>query len=479
MSDVKKNFIYNIIYQILILILPLISVPYVSRVIGAEGVGIYSFTYSIVYYFMIFAMLGLNNYCVRSIAKVRDNKQKLSKTFKEIYTMQCITSIIMIVCYLIYVLVFDNSYKNIAMIQTIYIISSLFDINWFFFGIEKFKLTVTRNTIIKVLTLIAIFLFVKTSSDVWIYTLILSSGTLLSQLALFPFLKKYIKSVKIKIKDVKKHFKPCLKLFLPVIAVAIYRIMDKTMLGVLNDVSQVGLYENAEKIINVPNAIITALGTVTLPRMSNLYSQNKSFESESLIEKSIQFIMFLAFPMTLGLIAISRPFALLFFGEQFLGSAPLIMVLAITLIFLSWGNVLRTQYLIPKEKDKIYIISAIIGAVVNFVVNIILIYYLQAIGACIATVLAEFLVMFYQSYKIRHELPLKKYIKEVLPFLFKAIIMFIVIYPLQFLDISSFAILIVQIGLGVLIYALLNFQYIKTIALENLFIRIKSNEKAS
>lgn len=475
MSEVKKNFIYNIIYQVLILILPLISVPYVSRVIGTEGVGIYSFTYSIVYYFMIFAMLGLNNYGVRSIAKVRDNKEKLSKTFKEIYAMQCITSTIMIFCYLFYVIVFDNSYKNIAMIQTIYIISSLFDINWFFFGIEKFKLTVTRNTVIKVLTLIAIFGLVKTSSDVWIYTLILSLGTLLSQLALFPFLKKYIKPVKIKIKDIKKHFKPCLKLFLPVIAIAIYRIMDKTMLGILKDVSQVGLYENAEKIINVPNAIITALGTVTLPRMSNLYSQNKPFESESLIEKSIQFIMFLAFPMALGLIAISKPFTLMFFGEQFLGSYPLIMILAITLIFLSWGNVLRTQYLIPKEKDKIYIISAIIGAVVNFVVNIILIYYFQAIGACLATVLAEFLVMFYQSYKIRHELPLRKYIKEVMPFFFKAVIMFIVIYPVQLLNISDLVVLILQLSLGVLIYALLNFQYIKTIALENLLKRIKLN----
>ena len=155
----KKNFIYNIIYQILILILPLITIPYVSRILGADGIGIYSYTYSIAYYFMLVAMLGLNNYGNRTIAKVRDDKEKLSKEFFGIYSLQLITSIIMVICYLLYVLIFDNSYKIIALIQILYVISTVFDINWFFFGIEKFKLTITRNTIIKVLSLVLIFIF--------------------------------------------------------------------------------------------------------------------------------------------------------------------------------------------------------------------------------------------------------------------------------------------------------------------------------
>ena len=141
----KKNFIYNILYQILILIIPLITMPYVSRILGADGIGIYSYTYSIAYYFMIVAMLGLNNYGNGTIAKVRDNKEELSKQFFSIYGFQVLSSLIMIILYISYIFIFDNQYKIIALIQSMYVISSMFDINWFFFGIEKFKLTITRT----------------------------------------------------------------------------------------------------------------------------------------------------------------------------------------------------------------------------------------------------------------------------------------------------------------------------------------------
>ena len=211
----KKNLIYNIIYQLLILILPLITMPYVSRVLGADGIGTYSYTYSIAYYFMIFGMLGLNNYGNRTIAKVRDDKDKLSKEFCSIYIFQLITTSAMIILYFIYILVFFEQYRYIAIIQSMYVISSMFDINWFFFGIEKFKLTITRNTFIKVLSLVLIFTFVKTVEDVWKYTAILAGSTLFSNIILFSFLKRYVKFTKINKYDVFKHFKPNLILFLP------------------------------------------------------------------------------------------------------------------------------------------------------------------------------------------------------------------------------------------------------------------------
>ena len=198
----KKNFIYNIIYQILIMILPLITVPYVSRKLGADGIGIYSYTYSIAYYFMIIAMLGLNNYGNRTIAKARDNKENVSKEFCSIYAMQLITSTLMIVSYYIYACIFNVKYRQITILQSLYVISSMFDINWFYFGIEKFKLTITRNTLIKVLSLILIFSFVKTPNDVWKYTVILAGSTLGSNLILFSFLRKYVKFVKIDRKDI-------------------------------------------------------------------------------------------------------------------------------------------------------------------------------------------------------------------------------------------------------------------------------------
>lgn len=460
----KKNFVYNIIYQILILILPLITVPYVSRVLGAEGVGIYSYTYSIAYYFMIISMLGLNNYGNRTIAKVRDDKEKLSKDFFSIYIFQIIMSIFMVVIYFIYVLLFSKDYKTIAFIQIMYVLSSMFDINWFFFGIEKFKLTITRNTLIKTISLFLIFSFVKTYSDLWKYTAILAGGTLLSNVVLFSFLHKYIKFVRVSKNDIFKHFKPNLIMFLPVIAVSIYKIMDKIMLGILSTVTEVGYYENAEKITQVPLTLITALGTVMLPRVSNMLSNNKEEEVKKIIGKTMPFILFLAFPMVFGICAVSKDFSLIFFGNEFEKCGLLIQLLSITIIFLSWGNVIRTQYLIPKEKDKEYVISAFLGAIVNFIMNCIFIPKYASIGACIGTIAAEFIVMFYQSWVVRNELPLREYMLNSLGFFIKAIIMFIIIMLLgKQIKNNDLLKIVVQVSIGGIVYVLLNFKYIYNI----------------
>ncbi len=187
--NIKKNFIYNVLYQILIMILPLITTPYIARVIGANGVGVQSYTYSVVNYFVLFAMLGVNNYGNRSIAAVRDDKEKLSKTFWSIYGLQAILSIIMLIIYMFYLIFITNENKVIAGIQSIYIFSALLDINWFFFGIENFKITVTRNAFIKVISAFSIFIFVKKQDDLYIYSLILVIGTIISQVILWFFYK--------------------------------------------------------------------------------------------------------------------------------------------------------------------------------------------------------------------------------------------------------------------------------------------------
>lgn len=470
MGEIKKNFIFNIIYQFLILIIPLITIPYVSRVLGADGIGQYSYTYSIVYYFMMFAMLGISNYGNRIISKTRDDKATMSKTFKEIYLIQFILSLVMIVIYYLYISLCNVKYQQIAIIQIIYIFSCMFDINWLFFGLEKFKLTITRNILIKILSLITIFIFVKTKSDVWKYTLILSLSTLISQIALWPFLKRNILNLNISVSDAFKHFKPCLKLFLPVIAITIYKVMDKTMIGIFSNISEVGYYENAEKIINVPNSIITALGTVMLPRMSNLFHHGKSEQGINLIERCMKFIMFLSFAMIFGLICISKDFSLLFFGAGFEKTGILIIYLSITIIFIAWGNVIRTQYLIPNENDNEYIISAFLGAIVNFIMNIILIPRYNSIGACIGTIFAEFSVVAYQTFIIRKKLPISKYIKNSFSFGIKAFIMFVLIKCVSYVNISVEIKLLLQIVLGVIIYFILNINYvIKLVDFNNLF----------
>ncbi len=464
MSKTKSNLIYNTVYQILILLIPLITMPYISRILGVNGIGIYSYTYSIVCYFMILSMIGFNNYGNRTIAKSRDDKKLLTKNFKEIHLLQIITTTIMIFLYFLFLLISKSDYKLIFLLQSMCVLSCMFDINWFFFGLEEFKLTVLRNSIIKIISLALIFVFVKTKNDVWIYTLILSGSTLISQLSLWPFVNKRIdKEMKVKY-DLKKHIIPCLKLFLPVIAVTIYRIMDKTMLGFFSGVEEVGFYENAEKIINVPVAIITAFGTVMLPKMSNIYSKNKSQEKSLLLmEKSISLIMFLSFAMTFGIFAISKNFSTIFFGKPFAKTGLLIQYLSITIIFLGWGNVVRTQFLIPKERDKEYIVSAFIGAGINFVLNLIFIPKYGSSGACIGTIFAEFFVMLYQTISIKEEILIKKYLKNIIPFFLKSLIMFFVVFPLNYYEMNNILKLFIQVSAGSLLYLLLNYKYLYSI----------------
>ena len=226
---------------------------------------------------------------------------------------------------------------------------------------------------------------------------------------------------------------------------------------------EVGYYENAEKIISIPLTLITALGTVMLPRISNILSKGEETKINQYISKSINFVMFMSFAMCFGLISIGYKFAPLYFGNEFQKTGILIMFLALTLPFISFANVIRTQYLIPKEKDKIYITSVFLGAIINFIMNIIFISKFGSIGACIGTIAAEFIVMFYQTLSVRKELDIKKYIKNILPFFIKSFMMFVLVYSFNYIHMNSLLRIFIQVLVGGTIYLLLNYKYINSI----------------
>ena len=370
---------------------------------------------------------------------------------------------LMLIIYIAYLLLFNIDYKLLSFIEIIYILSAILDINWFFYGMEEFKKTITRNTILKIGTLFLIFIFVKKSTDLWKYTLIMASMTLLSQLILWFFMKGKIDFVKIKIKDIKKHIKPNIILFIPVIAVSIYKIMDKVMLGSLTNINEVGFYENAEKIINIPITIIATLGTVMLPRITNMISNGQKKEVDKYINKSIEFVMFLSLAMCIGLICVGYDFAPVFFGKEFQKTGILIVLLSITLPFISFANVIRTQYLIPFGKDKVYMKSVIYGAISNFIMNLIFIPKFESIGACIGTITEEIFVMLYQFYYMRKEYKFGNLFKTIIPFILTSIIMFEVIYPLNYLIPNKIIKILVQVLVGVIIYFIFNFKYINSL----------------
>ncbi|MEC1714856.1 oligosaccharide flippase family protein [Schinkia azotoformans] len=458
--NIKKNFLYNMIYQILIIILPIFTIPYISRVLGPASIGIYSYSFSVASFFLLFAMLGVKVYGSRSCAMVRDDKEKVSATFWGIYLFQLFVATVIICIYLFYVIYFVEINKSIAIIQIILIVSGAIDINWFFFGLEQFKLTVTRNIIIKILTILAIFAFVKYETDLWIYTLIMGLGTFLSQLVLWPFLYKYVKFIKPSLKEITKHVKPNLTLFIPVIAVSIYKITDKIMLGALSNMAQLGLYELTDRIINLPLAIITALGVVMLPRMSNLAAKGDEQKSKIMIEKSMFFVMFIGSALTFGISGIAPVFAPLFFGKDFVEVSSLITYIAPTILFISWANVLRTQYLIPNCKDKVYILSVLLGAFVNIVINIILIPKMGAIGAIIGTLAAEGTVCICQTFMVRNQLEFQRYFNNGIIFIIAGAVMFILVRKMGHMFSNPVLTLFIQVSLGAVIYLLLSGVYL-------------------
>lgn len=457
MKSTNKNFLYNLVYQIFIFIIPLFTIPYVSRVLGANNIGIYAYTYSIISYFMLAAMLGINNYGSREIAKAGENIKLRSQKFFSIYFLQFICTVIMCILFILFYFIIEYDNKKILLIQFIYLISCAFDINWYFFGVEKFKITISRNIIIKIISLILIVILVKSNNDLWKYTLILSLSTLISQLYLWFFIRKEVKYEKVSVKEIFSHLKKCLILFIPVIAYSVYRIMDKTMIGYFSNTFQLGNYENAEKIITIPISFITALGTVMLPHMAKTDDYNFSKK----ITDSFKLCFFMLFPISVCLLVIADDFSKVFFGNEFIYSANLIKILIITVLFSGVTNVVRTNYLIPKSKDRVYVISTIYGALVNFVLNIIFIKKYGAYGACIGTITAEMIVMLYQIEKTRSNIEYYNNIKSVIPFLVKSVIMGIIIYLVNYFNISNILIKVsIQVLLGVIIYFSLNKNYI-------------------
>lgn len=398
MASLKKNFIYQTGYQVLATALPLITTPYINRVLGAEQLGIYTYAANIANYFTIFAMLGFNSYGSKMIAATKHNENELAHTFSSIRKLQCLMATVVVAIYLLFVSLCVPENKPLYVIESLWIINCFIDINWFFWGLEKVKLTVTRNLIIKLITLLGIFVFVKTRKDILIYAFILVIGTILSDVYLVSQVKKYVKGTRTTLYEMIVHIKPCVVLFIPVVAMSIYQQMDKTMLGLLSTYEQVGYYSSADKIVNIPLGIITGLGMVSLPRIVSLISENKIMEYKKVVQKSISLVMFMCSAIAFGILAVSQEFVPFFFGSEFLPCVSLISFLAFVIFFKAISTVLVNQILIPNDNEKFYIISVFVGAFINLILNYSLIRKFDAVGAVYATLISELIVCFVQIF---------------------------------------------------------------------------------
>ena len=457
-KSILKNYTYHLAYQILVLILPLITTPYVSRVLGAEAIGIYGYTYSIVTYFILFGSLGIALYGQREIAYAQENKKARMKAFVEIILFRFVTMTVSILAYYFF-FVKGGEYQVYYKILMIALIASAFDISWFFQGLEEFKKTVLRNIIVRLASVTLVFCIVKTPEDLIKYTLIYSLADFIGNISLWFYLPKYFKGVKIENINIKKHIPQICLLFIPQIAHQIYNMLDKTMIGmIISDKSEVGYYEQAQKIIRILLTIVTSLGTVMIPRMASTFASGDTKKVNEYMKKSFNFVFLLSFPLMFGIASVSEPFVPIFFGQGYDKVVLLITIICPIVLLMGVANVIGTQYLLPTKRQKEYTICTVIGVIVNFILNYILISRYESIGASIATVASQLVVDIGLFYVIRKEIKPMSIIKLSYKYIIAGILMFCVCFTIKHFISSGVVSITAQVAAGALVYFALLFK---------------------
>ena len=455
-KSITKNYLYNLAYQILVMILPIITTPYISRVLGAENIGIYSYTLSISTFFILFGSLGIALYGQREIAYLQNDKKKYSNTFWEILILRCITMTISIIIFYFTFAIGNNNYNLYYKILILELIGNMLDISWFFQGLEEFKKTVLRNTIVKLIALFLTFTLIKTKNDLPIYFVIYVLSVLLGNLSLWLYLPKYLSKVKFTELKIFRHLKPTIALFIPQIAIQVYTLLDRTMIGtIIADKSEVGYYEQSQKIVKTTLTIITSLGTVMLPRFASTFAEGNNEKINEYMKNSFELVFMLAFPLIFGLISVSDAFVPFFFGEGYDKVIVLIKVICPIILLIGLSNVIGMQYLLPTKKQKEYTLSVLYGAIVNFIFNSLLIPKYGAIGASIGTVIAETTVTGTQIIYTRKDFDYKKILKYTKNYIIASVIMFICLLITRHFIANNVISVIAQVLVGMIVYALI------------------------
>lgn len=455
--SLKRNFFYRTLYQILTVIVPFITTPYLSRVLGTEKIGIQSFTESIVAYFIMFALLGTGTYGTREVARIRDDKEKASVLFWEIEILQFITGGIALLSWVIFI-IFSYQYQIYYLILTIELLSVIFEITWFFSAFEQIGFIVLRDSIIKLINLLLIFLFVKNENDLFKYIIITSTSKLVSSFSTYSLLPKYL--IKVELKDFWKHMGHHLKetmiYFLPTISTSIYRVLDKVLIGVITKTpAQNGFYEQAEKLINMVKQIaVTSINTVVGVRTTYLFAKELYDEVKAKIEFSFNFIMAIGIAAGFGIAAVATQFVPIFYGPGYDEVVYLLYVFAPVPAIVGISNCLGSQYYNPVGKRLKSAIFLIIGAGINLILNIILIPYFKAFGAAVATVIAESVIAVLYLSNCDKYMTFKKLFKIIWKKIISGLTMFVIIYLFgRYLHFKNYIILSIQIITGALVYS--------------------------
>ncbi len=460
--NARRNTLYNVAYRVFSILLPLVTAPYLSRTVGQTGVGLYSYAWNISYIFVLVGTLGLENYGVRAVSRVRDDPVQLNRTFSAIWRMQRIVASAALVIWLLYVYLIAEEEKPIALSLTMMSVSCLCNLDWCLMGLDQFKPIALRNTCVKLLAAACVFLLIHGPEDLWIYGFSWSLATLLGCLSCCLSLKGRVSPVRVTLREAFSHLPACALLFVSVIAVSVYRTMDKVMVGALAGMAQNGLYENAEKIIYCLSGFISAFGSVMMPRAAHLLSLKQEEKVREGMDLSMHLVLCMVTAMAFGILAVGERFAPLFYGEDFTYSGTLMMPLGFSLMMIGFANVIRMQWILPHGMDHVVLRSVLSGAAVNLAANFLLIPRLGAMGAVIGTLMAECTVPLVQYLHLRTALPYGRYLLTCLVYSVFGLLMaaaIMLVSPL--LPQASWGALALLVFLGAAVYGILCLVYWK------------------
>lgn len=455
-NKIVSNYLYNMSYQVLNILIPIVTIPYISRVLGPQGIGINDSTYAFVATLAVIGMFGITNYGSKKIAWVRDSKERLSKNFWSIWFLQAIANLVVIIIFTVTVIYNDIlGLKYIYLMQLPILIGSLLDISWLYVGLEDFKKTVIRNILVKLLALILILLLVKTSDDLWIYILINSLSIVLGNTIFWIYLPKYVDKVKIKKIDFKAHVPAAFALLVPQLAIQIYTNMDKVMVERLTGEIQSGYYSSSQKIARLSLVVITSLSYVMMPTMANMYAKKELEKVKVYLRNSVKFALVLSIFITSTLMAIAEDFVPMFFGEEFNTIIPYMIISSLIVVFISVGGVFANQYSLPIGDTKEYTFPLIVAAIINPVLNYIFLPIYKAFGGVISIVITELVVFIIRILVVRKKLDLKYMFDGVYKYFFAGVISFIVTYLVSKGLPSTFIAVIFEGTISLIVYLVL------------------------
>lgn len=458
-NSIKKNFGFNLLHTIVGFLFPIVTFPYVSRVLGVDGIGLIQFFQSILSYMALFSAIGIPLYAVKEVSKVRESFHTRGRVLVEILSLHLLFTLVgyLGVLFLLYYVPQVKEHSTIFVLLSTHLVFVAIGVEWFYQGIEDFKYVMIRSLFVKVVSIILLFSCVQTDGDLLIYSILLVAAEAGNNLFNFVRLRKYISCDMLRWSNlnIRQHIKPAMRIFVLNLVVSVYVNLDSVMLGFLCGESEVGYYSVAVRIVRTLSAFSAALGGVLLPRLAYCVANKNTREFRRLTQKALDFILIIIVPLTFGLIFTADDLVILLCGKEYLASVMTLKIISPLILFLGVSNLVGTRILYAQDHETIVIKSAVIGSILNFSLNMVLIPFYSHEGAAIASVIAEFFVTMFMLVLGRKYIPYSIINGSFFKSLIFSFVMIIPILLVRTLDLSLWIKLVLEIFVGTSVYFVL------------------------